>query len=498
MKAIHVTRRTAGLPPRLARAFFGRSVPSATTRPKELNWTQALCLPDTNLPADLQNAAEILLKSRWDSVRSTIPSGSGLLASGQIRKQIVKWESDLLAVEQSTDEYLATLRLIHLACIELGDFDQAVLSIARSGMTTSGKAREPAHLGASFSMAALSYQLAGHPQRAEEMASRALGIDNKDVWALLALLESYESQGRSREGLRVLRDLENDWRGTPIEPLVLGRKCFFHLELGSLDSCFRTLEEILVINERLEETMSGSAWRNWLRADVAAITWRIRQSERYHGGTESASQLGVIAREMLGDGKDTGKYTGFNGVFQGLFQLQLGFPANVTFLTTEDFASFSNLSDESTIVPIYENATTYNGQVVNDVAFQAQNVGRSTLTALQSSSSAFNNGREEDLKALLRIRGNIRKLGGLQSVRDVLSLGILIEAMKVAKETRTSEAFRIARALSLERMAIKPTSPQTWAWHAKLLQAMGDWSAAESAKVRATDLGLGQGGQFGE
>ena len=130
----------------------------------------------------------------------------------------------------------------------------------------------------------------------------------------------------------------------------------------------------------------------------------------------------------------------------------------------------------------------------NDVVYQAHEIGRPILNALQQVENSEN--AEVALRALLNVRSKFHRLGGLSTVRDVLDQTVFLQALNWARQTRTNEAFRVARALSLERLAIRPSSPQTWFWHAQLLGEMGDQNAADNANTRAMDLGLGQGGQF--
>jgi len=130
----------------------------------------------------------------------------------------------------------------------------------------------------------------------------------------------------------------------------------------------------------------------------------------------------------------------------------------------------------------------------NDVEDVTKRVGIPAVEALVAADGGSVTIAE--MNRLLVLRPSLQSLGGLASQRDALEQAIFLSAMRWAKHTNDPSAMRIARALSMERLAARPASPQAWFWQAQVAGLLGDLSGAHNAKTRAVDLGLGQGGQF--
>jgi hypothetical protein len=109
-----------------------------------------------------------------------------------LRKSLQQFETDLQKFPHDTGK----LRMAHQLYIELNLPHQCLESIARIGPASTE------HYG----MAAMAHQLLGSSNPAvEDYCALALKKDMKNFWAILALLELYQAQGRYGEGLRAMR-----------------------------------------------------------------------------------------------------------------------------------------------------------------------------------------------------------------------------------------------------------------------------------------------------
>ena len=479
------------------RFFFTKTKPG---KPKgELAWNRVLSLPEdcNNIIPNLKNSFETILKSRWNQ-----SSSPNLLATGQLRKTLRSLEHGFLFRKDDPNSLLAKLRLCHQIYVELNLSAEACLSVARFdaiGIEQKGSA---------YAMAAFAHQMDWNLEKAEELASRSLGIDDTNLWAILTLTEIYEKQGRYREGLRLLRELEDTWLDSPLEKVMMGRKYFFLFELaalGAIDECLRCYDACVETPLMFEE---GLLWSNWVRNDSAALVWRVnlsglsKEKELMKNNpiygfpfSDTIRAEKLIKHELK---RVNFKRSASDGVFFTLAMLAAGSTQeqileSVNFLSKEDFENGEALSQNHDTNEEDQLFIFNPGNIKeNDVLLQIEEVGKPIVMAL-----SYLADEKHDvlaLRSLLNVRSKFNRIGGLESTRDTLDQTLLVHALRCARKNR--EFTRYAYFLSLERLLKRPCSPQNWIWHGEILELSSDFSGAEAAHAKAMDLVMGKGGRI--
>lgn len=437
------------------------------------------------LAPNLEYVATNLLKQRWKQKRT----------SGSLTRLVQTYEEDLLRFPND----LGKLRVVHQLYIELGMHRECLLSIARTDLDD-----QPEKLG----MAAFALQLMGSSQ-VEDYCALALKRDMKSFWATLALLELYYAQGRFGEGLRVIREFhyESDsfFANCAMYNLLLGRKMLFQFELGKFDSVYVTADRINDTVVRCgasdgyydnimcdgEEEM----WQSWTKADLAAATWRMRmggfslerEMNRFGGTAINPYHLYSDALE---------KHTAFDAVFACLSKLGSGdsyadIVKGISFLSVDDFTK-DDEEEESGVVAVHSDSLLEPLELefvqvcANDVVDRVERAGRPIVAALAWMAQDLN----DPCKAfdeLFAVRHLFAQIGGMQSHREVLDETLMFAASR-ACERNPNKYGLLADALSMERIALRPGSAQTWYWRCTIMRALGRESMAVSAHKRAYEL----------
>ena len=125
----------------------------------------------------------------------------------------------------------------------------------------------------------------------------------------------------------------------------------------------------------------------------------------------------------------------------------------------------------------------YSSHPGGDVGLALKQVGLPVSVAL----AAFSENPENGARQLLGLRDSFPRLGGASNHQDILDFAIVRGLRRVP---------RLGLAMSNERLARRPQSPQTWIQHSSLLGALGDDQGCAAARLRGRDLGFEQGGTF--
>lgn len=402
------------------------------------------------------------------------------------------YETDLLRFPNDVGK----LRVVHQLYIELGMHEECLHSIARTEMDSSE------HLG----MAAFALQLLGSSQ-VEDYCALALKSDMKNYWATLALLELYYAQGRYGEGLRVIREFHYEsssfFENCAMYNLLLGRKLLFQFELGKFDSCYVTVDRI---NDTIvkcgvsdgyydnvicdgEEEM----WQSWVKADLASATWRMRM-----GGFTLEKELkrfggtAINPYHLYSDALE--KHTAFDAVFAVLAKLASGdtyeeITQSIAWLTVDDFTTDEDYKE----VVLLENELAEQlplefvaQNTKNDIVDRVENVGKPLVAALALMAEDLNDPCRA-FDALFASRAKFHLIGGLNSHREVLEETLVFAASRAC--ARDPEKYgTLADALSMERLALRPGSAQTWYWRCSIMRSLGNERQAIKAHKRAYEL----------
>ena len=312
----------------------------------------------------MRAARAVLQQSRWREQLVGKDAIDAAVLGGQLRRAIDLCEDELL--QSPRDVELGSLA--HLLYVELGMPAQAWWSVERRGPMG-------AALSANLGMRAFALQMDNWHQRAEESAARCLAQDPGDCWALLALLEVYGKEGRHRESLRLLRDLEEHAEASEMRAVFALRRCHALLELGKTPALDTALPRI-----------DGGPWAHWAVADAARLFWRMRMY-----GVEGHE---APARALLQQRQ--GAHTAFDSVSCALLAMACGLQ-----------------------VP----PTPERPQCGGDVGAVFDGVGKPIVAALGCVA--------DDPLPLIKARDLFSKLGGTCLHRDVLDETVAFAAMRV-------------------------------------------------------------------
>lgn len=248
--------------------------------------------------------------------------------------------------------------------------------------------------------------------QAEAQGRRALELNARDPWAVHAVAHVLEMQGRAEEGVAWLTGRREDWSADN----MLSIHNWWHLALFHLDRD-ETAEVLALYDNRLR---AGSTGQVLDLVDASAMLWRLLLRGVDVG--PRWTQLAAVWRERGGSG-----YYAFNDVH-----------ALMAYLGAGDDAAARQLIDDM------EAAAETGGTN----AMMTRDVGLPVAHAL----TAFMRGDHALAADLLRdVRLIAHRFGGSHAQRDVLALTLVEAAIR-------GRARSLAKALTAERMALKPAS----------------------------------------
>ncbi len=284
---------------------------------------------------------------------------------------------------------------------------------------------------------------AGDYGAAEAAARRAIEINPSDIWAVHALAHVMEMQGRLREGIACIRDLEDAWDGcNNFRTHIWWHRALWHWELGEEDEALG-LYDARVRAEETEDPLDMS--------NAASLLWRLED-----GGMDVGGRWDELAGKA--EGLADGHVLAF---FDAHYMMALAAGGR-------DEAAARML--DSTRQAARRKGVT-EASVLKEVGLP--------LAAALLAYRAGEWGRAVDL--LLPVRYQLWRLGGSHAQRDVFALTLIRAALKAGR-------FEIARALLAERTALKPRSPRAWASYAEALAALDGGAASAAAREQAEAL----------
>jgi tetratricopeptide (TPR) repeat protein len=249
--------------------------------------------------------------------------------------------------------------------------------------------------------------------RAEETGRRALELNRRDPWAVHAVTHVMEMTGRTTEGIEWLTERRPDW--APENGFAFHNwwhLALYHLDLGE------TARALAIYDGSIRPRPSKIAYEN---VDASALLWRLQLR-----GVDVGVRWQALADDWASTAEE-GHYA-FNDVhaLMAYAGARRGEEAARTLAAMEQSAG--------------EPGT--NAMMTRDVGLP---YGRAVL--------AFADGRYDDcLALLLPIRTIAQRFGGSHAQRDALHLTLVEAAVRAGRGS-------LARALTNERLALKPDSP---------------------------------------
>jgi tetratricopeptide (TPR) repeat protein len=307
---------------------------------------------------------------------------------------------------------------------------------------------DPAHPHAGFvrGMAAFGLEEAGQYEQARAMGLGALDTNPDDVWAVHAVVHTYEMQGMVDSGISFLREREADWgSGNLFTVHNWWHLAMYHLEAGQAD------RSLAIYDAEIHHAESEGVALEML--DASALLWRLFLEGHDTGGRFVA----------LGDAwspKATAEpWYAFNDVHAAMA-----------------FAGAGRLDDVRRLVQRLESwlASAPAGERTN--VMMTADIGVPASRAVL----AFAEGRHDDVLAeLLPIRRVLHRFGGSHAQRDALQRTILESALRAGR-------FELARSLTAERLGTRDTSVYGWAQRARALRGRGRADAAAAADEQSS------------
>ena len=374
--------------------------------------------------------------TRWSSTigrppiwrPSTPAAGDWHGASRQLDALLTRWPADLLA-----------LLVGHQIDFFLGDAANLRDRVGRSRFALDP---EHPHQGFVLGMQSFGLEEAGSYQQAEDAGLAALERNADDVWAVHAVVHTYEMRGMVAEGIGFLQSREADWGSGNL----FTAHNWWHLAVYLLEAG-RVADALAVYDAQIHN------------ADSMGVPWRCSMPARSCGASCSTARTPAVASvrwPMPGRRALDEPWYAFNDLHAVIALVGAG-------RLDEARPAVDRLAAFVSHAPVMSRHS-----MVSDVGLPAS---RAVI--------AYAEGRDGDVvDTLLPIRGTFQRFGGSHAQRDALQRTLLESAIR-------SGQLDLARALVSERLSVRPTSVYGAQRLAMVRRAGGDDAGAFAAELAA-------------
>jgi tetratricopeptide (TPR) repeat protein len=355
-------------------------------------------------------------------------------AAAHLDDLLSQWPSDLLA-----------LLLGHQLDFFLGDAqnlrDRPIRSLRELD-------QDDQHAAFVRGMAAFGLEEAGHYAQALDAGLAAVAANPDDVWAIHAVVHTYEMQGRVDEGIRFLEGDGTRWEsGNLFTVHNWWHQALFHLEAG------RPERSLSIYDAEIHHAESAGVPIEML--DASGLLWRLLLD-----GTDTGERFPALADAWSAKANAEPWYA-FNDLHAAM--------ALAGADRREDLRNLLGSRQRW-----LETAGGSNARMTAEIGLPAC---RAVL--------AFVEQRYDDVLAdLMPIRRVFWHFGGSHAQRDALQRTMLESALRAGR-------YEQARALASERLGVREASVYGWTQRARALRGLGDAVAADDAQRRAEDYRTG-------
>jgi hypothetical protein len=359
--------------------------------------------------------------------------GGDLLGAGDVLAS--------LAIEHPRD--LLALAVGHQIDFFVGNARSLRDRIGRS--LSSWSAEEPDY-GFLLGMYAFGLEESNLYGRAQEAGHRALEANSDDVWAIHAVVHTFEMQGHIAEGIRFMREREASWA----EGNFLNVHNSWHFALFALqgDDVTRALE----IYDRVLLPVGEDDMALHL-LDATSLLWRLHLD-----GLGVGDRWGPLA-DAWSATLTPGLYP-FNDMHAAMAYVGAG----------RHRALEELLEELEAVAAAHDRADTG--------AYLTATVGLSVCRAFR----AYGDDDHRAVVAeLMDVRGRLHAFGGSHAQRDAVERTLLLSAIAAGDRD-------LAAALLSERLALNEQSSWSWAARARAADVLGDGVTAEASRSRAAAL----------
>jgi hypothetical protein len=292
---------------------------------------------------------------------------------------------------------------------------------------------------------AFGFEESGDYVRAEVAGLEALERHADDVWAVHAVVHTYEMRGLVDTGISFMRSSQDSWgRGNLFTTHNWWHLALYLLEAGRYDEAL-AIYDAEVHNE-------GSAGITLEMLDASALLWRITLD-----GVDTGDRYVALAHAWEGQLFDEPWYA-FND-FHGVVAL----------------CGAGRIDDARRVIEHLEQYVAAGPIEPGTNRFMTAEVGLPASRAIV----AYSEGRPDDVvNKLLPIRDRFHHFGGSHAQRDLLQRTLTEAAIQ-------SNRLDLARALLDERLSLRDTSVYGLLTRARVLARRGDEAGATRARERA-------------
>ena len=348
-------------------------------------------------------------------------------AARRLDELLIRWPADTLA-----------LMLGHQLDFFLGDAhslrDRPIRSLRELG-------DDHPHTPFVRGMAAFGLEESGHYEHALDSGLAAVEANADDVWAIHAVVHTYEMQGMVDEGIAFLQSDRTQWETGNLFTV----HNWWHLALYELEA--GRPERALAIYDA-EIYHDGSLGVPIEMLDASALLWRMLLD-----GADTGGRFGPLADAWAP--KTATPWYAFNDLHATMALVGAG-----------------RLAEAHAVVSVLDRwldtASGTNARMTAEIGLPAC---RAVV--------AFGEERDGDVIAeLFPIRRVLQHFGGSHAQRDALQRTLLESALRCGR-------FELARALTAERLGVRDRSVYSWTQRARALRGLGDAAGGERADERA-------------